>query len=515
MAEGVADTVLERISSARTDRSRMAGRINRFYELALPHRQLVGTKSDTPRDPGEQDDIFDSTLQDTVDDFASDMLDAFTPHYKPWVAIAPSETLGTGEQQQFKESVKRYEDVLYAEILASTFYQESQECWVELAGAAAGMLIPWTPNGRQIRPQPILMSNLLMDHGPNGELDGRWFEMKVAKCHLRTAFPMVKWDAHEAFSKKNCDDDYRAVDVIQGAYADHDGKGEAVYFCVYADGKKVHLKRLSGVGASPIVAMRWRTSPPSAWGPGPGQKGVSPGGALNELSYLVLKHLGKQADPPMLYDEDGLFNPEMGVNAGESYARRAGSKFDFLVTEQDLQTAFFEQNDLRMAVRRALYQDKPFQRADTPPTAAQWLDEKATNDKRLQLARMRIYDEWVIPVLQRFAWILQRRGVLPDVAIKGKIIGVRYVNPLSRASDMEDVTRASQFLQIVNGAFPQTAQASIDSFQTMANIKEKMGEELVVLKKPDQQAQLIQEILKGGKGNGPAAAQVGGSPPAA
>lgn len=497
------DPDLERIATARNDRGKFAGRINRFYELAMPHRQPVGSNSGEARDPGEQDDIFDATLQEALDDFVSDMIDFFTPHYKPWVELEPSRKLKTADQKRFEEAIKPYQDALYGSILESSFYSESQECWADLAAAAGGMMIPFAPAGQRIRPQPILCSQLLMDAGPNGELDGRWFEMKVQKRHLRRTFPGVTF-TNPDLSEENCRNDSTLVDVVQGCYREYAGSfGKPAWkFCVYVNGEKQHSKTLQGEGAHPIIAMRWRTSPPSMWGPGPGQRGLAPGGALNELSYLFLKHLGKQVDPPMVYDDDGLFNPDAGINAGESYPRMKGSTFDFLLTEQDLRAAFFEQEDLRQQVRRSLYQNKPYQRGETPPTLGQWMDEKTREDRRLQLARMRLYDEWTISALNRFAWILGRRGELPKIDIGGEVIGVRFVNPMSRASDMEDVSRGVQYLEVAIGKFGQQALASIDVPATMDAIKKKMGEGLVVLRSVDEAQQLITQIIanQGGQG---------------
>lgn len=499
------DPDLERLATARNDRAKFAPRINRFYELALPHRQPVGSASGEARDPGEQDDIFDSTLQEAVDDFVSDMIDFFTPHYKPWVEIEPSKKLGTADQRRFEEQIKSYQDTLYGAILSSTFYSESQECWADLAAAAGGMHIPFAPAGQRIRPQPILCSQLLMDAGPNGELDGRWFEMKVQKRHLRRTFPDVTFTQPD-LSVEACKNDATLVDVVQGCYREYNGMfGKPAWrFCVYVNSEKVHSKTLQGEGAHPVIAMRWRTSPPSMWGPGPGQRGIAPGGALNELAYLFLKHIGKQVDPPLMYDDDSVFNPDEGINAGEAYPRMKGSTFDFMVTEQDLRSAFFEADKLEQAVKRSLYQNKPYQRGDTPPTLGQWLDEKAREDRRLQLARMRLYDEWTISALNRFAWILGRRGELPKIAIDGEIISPRFVNPLSRASDMEDVSRGVQFLEIAIAKFGQQALMSIDVPQTLDAIKKKMGEGLVVLRSVDEAQQMIAQFVasQGGQNGG-------------
>ena len=86
---------MARLDDARQDRCDYEERLNAFYSLAIPHRPYIGNTSDfTDRtDEDDQDDIFDSTLQFAVSDFASDQLDKFMPNYNPWVKLKPGLSL--------------------------------------------------------------------------------------------------------------------------------------------------------------------------------------------------------------------------------------------------------------------------------------------------------------------------------------------------------------------------------------------------------------------------------------
>ena len=149
-------------------------------------------------------------------------------------------------------------------------------------------------------------------------------------------------------------------------------------------------------------------------------------------------------------------------------------------------------------MKKALYQDKPEQAGKTPPTASQWLDEKTSHERRQQ-ARRRVYREYVLPSLRRFAYVFSARGEIEPIRIDGKNIQAEFVSPLSKASDASEVSSGMQFAQSVIGIFSETGLGSIDAFETIENWQEKLGDTTVVLKQPDQQGDVVQELLKGGR----------------
>lgn len=489
------ERIVERIKAARTDRARIQSRLNDFYDLAVPHRPRVGTRLTRHiPDQNKQDDIFDQTLQQAVLDFAADQIDFFTPDYKAWTLMKPGRGLSAGGERKFSEEIKRYEERLYDLIRETDFYEQQQEVFVDLAGAAGGMNIPFAPVTKPVRCQPILMGSLLFDEGPHNDLDGRWQEFFVRKEHLPEVFPEIDFNRIQTIQGKTGAHD---VHIVQGIYRDYENARWV--WCVLADEKLAWNKPLPE-GAPPSISIaRWRHAPPSPWGPGPADPAMPAARTLDELGYLNLKKLAKEADPPYSFEADGTFNPDGGINAGTFLARRSGSKApEPLYFPTNNQNLFFDREILQMIVKRALFQDGPFQRGETPPTATQWLDEKAMHQRR-QIARRRIYREYVLPVLQRFAWVFAARGELPPVRIDGETIAVEFVSPLSKASDAEEVSSGIQLVQAIVGTFGETGLASIDAFETSENWKDKLGDTTVVLTKPDDQQALIQKLLTEGR----------------
>jgi len=487
--------LLQRITAARSDRSTVSSALNRFYELALPFRAPISstvTRSTQTR-LEEQEDIFDDTLQTTVLDFGAEMMDRFTPHYKPWADLKPVKQLDPSQKKAGLALIKERQELIYAEIKRSDFYEQSSQPWLDVAGSKGGIVIPYAKSGEKIHCTPIVMSSLLDDMGPFGDLDMRAQEFITKRKHLKNLFPKI--DMSKILLQIRGDDE-RDVVVVQGNYRLYGGKNDWMFFVVI-DGRVAQMKAMKGMGSCAVQVLRWSDAPFSTWGPGAAIPAMPSANTLQELGYLFLKNLAKRIDPPFSYHEDGLFNPEGGVDAGMALPRDGQSGgIEWLIPDQDLDAAMFERELLRMNVKKAMFQDKPEQAGRTPPTATQWIDERAQTDRRLQLARLRVYKEWVLPILERFNWIMTTRGDLPPLELdSGTQIEVSFENPVTKSSDAEEVSRSMNLAQSAAGVFGEQFLANVDAVDTITNWKEKLGDELLTMKAFDDQSESMQGLL--------------------
>jgi hypothetical protein len=496
-----AKEVLLRINDARADRDTHAPRANEFYEVCSKYRRRVSSTlaENTPESGGsKQSDCFDQTAQIELQNFASDMVDYFTPQHKAWATIAEVEGASEATVLAAGDEADDYLKKLFKGIRSSNFYAASQQSWEDLAGGAAGIFIPFKAAYQSICCTAIPMANLLIDCGPDGRVDGRWYEFWTRGRKLKNIFNFKIPKKYQAKQWKN-----KKVRVVQGCYRDWSVTNEVVWkWDVFFFNDHAHESTLRGAGSCPIIVKRWNPLPDSAWGPGPGDNVVAAARTLDELGYINLKRLGKQADPPITYDQDGVFNPDIGVEAGTFLPRRPGtrSNFDFMIPPGDGQDVYFDREDLRQVVKQALYQDKPSQSGDTPPSATQWLDERAQNDRRLAIIRSNLYNDWTLQIMQRFAYIMQRRGELPmNIIVGEKEFPVEFDSALQRASDIEEVQRARDLLQLMVGLLGESAMASINAKETAENIQAKLGDDLVVIIEPSEQDEVLQTALREGR----------------
>lgn len=477
-----------RISRARQQRSDLQEYINGFYDLALPLRQRLNeTTTSVQTRIEEEAELFDSTLQSAVEDFASYVQDQLVPDYRPWVKGVPGVQLTTSAQKNaFEKAYPEWEDRLYSLINTKTdFYEQQHELMSDLAGAAAGIIIPAeTDVTKSIRCAPVMMNGLLFDEGPHNDLDGRWAEMRLRRSHLGQVFPTLSLDQPGLRTIKRMRPE-TMIKVVQGCYRDWDAEGGPQWRWMVMLQDRIAIDRaLPREAPPPVIVARWRHNPPSAWGPGPASSALPKARALDELSYLNLRKLGKETDPPHSYEDDGTFNPEGGVDPGTWIARRPGSKAPEPMFEPTASTnVFFEREKMEQQIKRALFVEEPGPQGKTPPSATQFIEEVARAERRQQ-QRRRLYREYVLPCLKRFAYIFSLRGELPPVDIGGQAVEVKFVSPLSKASDTDEVMAGMNLAQTSVGVFGEGALAEFDLNKTMRNWKERLGDTTVEITEP-------------------------------
>jgi hypothetical protein len=447
--------------------------------------QLSGTATDV--DSSSIEDLFDTTLSETVDDFGSDMNNLFCPRHEQWVSFEPSGDLSQAQKQELQDPLRVFSDSFFAKIEQSNFYSAAPHAWKDLAVSAMALAIMPTPSGG-IDCQHIELSCLLLTRGPNNTLDGRFREWPPMKRQdLGDVFPQLLG------KKKPGTTPEEVVKVVDGWVQDRsDPTIEAWHYVIQVNGEIEHQQYFTGAGSCGFIVCRWAPSTRTAWLHGPAWRALPPARTLDELSYLYLKALNRDVDPVVSYESDGVMNPENGVDAGTWLPRMTGSqKPEVIESKARLDASVFERAKLEGKIRKTLYQDRPDQTGKTPPTATQWMDEKAWNTRRLELPREQITAEWVMPVINRFAWIFASTGAVEMelVVDKGKV-KVAPVSPLTKARDLEDMSTTMQVANMGAQFSQMEAQGSpIDALQTMQNIKATAKERHIVFKSPEAFAQ--------------------------
>ncbi|WP_374387088.1 portal protein [Brevundimonas sp.] len=479
--------IIRRIQAAKEDRTRHEWWINETLRLALPTYRRVSETLDPEQRAEEQDDQFDNELEIVAEDFASDMISTFTPQHERWVRFEPVQTLTEGQRREIGPLLKAYEDAIFAEIERSNYYDAAQECFAFWGVSAMAVAVSDMGPLNPLHFQPIEIPDLLMERGPDGSVTGKWRELSLTAIEQH-----FLWGANfpAQFPMPNGGSGKRKEVVYEGCDRDWSMPGTERWNYRIIVGNKERLKlTFDGAGSAPIIACRFRQQADSAWGPGPFKKATPRARVLDELGYLNLKGLGRSIDPPFSYEEDGLANFDGGMEPGKGFARAPNSKApEAFLPDVRFDASFFAADEMRKGIKRSCYQDRPEQPGDTPPTLGQWMDEKAWNTRRKELPRDRCVREWVLPIIERVAWILQQRAALPELKLKGgTVVSVRPISPLSKAKDLEDISITGQVLSMARG-IGEALQVGvpIDPKATMEALIDTAKERHIRMK-PDEQ----------------------------
>jgi hypothetical protein len=488
-AIGQDDFIVElskRIARAETDRSRHYVRILDIIKYCLPWRHIPEGNYVA----GEEltDDIYDSIGQTVLEDFSADMLNTFTPQSMQWTNIKPVLAFNSADMAGMGQKLGRYKNVLFGEMERSNLYQALQESYFDLGHGTMALHIDDLEPSKPIFCQAIPTSDLLIDRGVWGEIDGRFRRWRVRVDQLHVRWPDIPKENLPVYSPGDLTD----LLVTEGVFRDWSDKGnEKWQYVVFSGGSDVPgtigastdtgtllLRReYIGQGSCPIVVARWSRDSQTAWGVGPTYRVMPEIKTANHLKYLSLANADRILDPPFTYEDDGVINFEQGIQPGVGIPKAAGSApLQFFPSNFNLQYAETVINAAHETINRAHYQDRPTQLGKTPPSATQWADEAAERARRMGTPATNLVIELQYPIIKRFAYLLERRGKLPKIELNGEKVALEPDSPLLRAQKQDLVVRVQKFMEMIAGTFgPQILNIVIDQSAVTHLLADSMG----------------------------------------
>ncbi len=487
----------QRLATARNDRARHQCAINDFLRLADPVRPRIGDTNLTTSRAEEADDLYDPVLQEVADDFASDLLHRAMPRESDWVKYQPDEVLDEAVQKALAEPLAARTKAIMSAVRASNFYSEAGAEWSFDLGHGTGALICNDYGaGEPLCFEAVGPHQLLIERGAKGKLSlmGREFPLPLEEAFAQ--WPTADWPAALRRKLANRQTRRQSVTCREFGVRVYDPGDEKWTWTVAIGEDVIWQEELVGVGSCPMVVTRWRSVSSTAWGVGPLRKAIANAKTLDHVAYLRLKNMGRAVDPPTVYDDDGVLNPEGGVGPGMWIPRVVGSQIDVLEAPS-LQWTYYETGLLQDSIRRAGYQNGPDQKGLTPPTAFQWREEQIREGRRLEQPTGKLYEEGVIAILNRVEHLLVQRGTIqPILTVDRQAIRVRAMNPLAKQQDGEKVQNATNLMQAWRATLdPQVMAASIDTVATMANMKNAVDDEMIVLRSPQDADQMMRGVL--------------------
>ena len=496
----------KRLKPARRDKDRHKTRLDDFYRYAMPWRHQIGQSYDQ----GIVDEIFDSTAMDSVSDFAADMLATLTPQHFEWILPEPAIALSQKDKQLIQPQIEGFNEIVFSEIRRSNFFAEALECYQDLSHGTMAMIIQDTDISKPFHCEAIPANDLLISRGVKKTVGVRGFEMTVTADMIPAMWPGA--EKNDDLMKIVRENPAKDMNIMQCAYADYGDRGtERWKFCAYAEKKFLLDDDLfAGQGSCPIIVARWMTDSTTCWGIGPGYLKLPDIKTANLLVELILEKLEEAVDPAYTYEDDGVMNLENPIEPGTWLPRAAGSEApEPLESRAQFDVAYFNRQELKESILRGFYQDKPLQRGKTPPTASQFLEEAADAARRLGAPAGRLAIEWLFEVYNRFVYLLNKRGKLPQIELNGEIVSLNASSPLIKEQQMADALQLQRYAALLDTIIgPEMRQAAIDPLAAALFLKERMGIKAEVLTDPDAFQELIDQI------KGQLAAAVGAGAPA-
>jgi hypothetical protein len=424
------------------------------YEYFLPNRNLFNRE-----DKGQKkmDRIFDSTALNAIQLGASKLQEYIAPNWMRWAIFEPTDEvlmlLESGQYQVTEEDIREglegQSKIIFDHLNRSNFSTQFYEAALDILIGTGTLRVDEGDSENPLVFSAVPQKGIAFEEGPYGTVETHWRERSVKARNIEREYPGVELSPSiKARVDNSPDDDLKVHDGVV-----YDADSKTYYGLMWFD-QEDHLSWLEDYqDSSPWVTARYFKVAGEVRGRGPALQALPDVRSLNKAKEFILQKAAIDIVGMYTAVSDGVTNPynmtiapgvviPVGSNDGSNPSLRR------LDTNTNLQIAEFALNDLKTDIKVALFNDV---RDPNGPvrSATEVAIEARELAKRIGSAFGRLQTELLIPILQRVAWILARRGLIQPVKLGGRDVQVKFVSPLARAQDMEDLASVSQAIQFV------------------------------------------------------------------
>lgn len=469
------------------------------YEFFLPNRNLFESTT-----PGQQkmERIFDSTALEAIQQGASKLQENIAPIWSRWATFAPSDQviqmLQTGDygvtEQEIRDNLEKQAVIIFDYINRSNFATQFYEHALDLLVGTGTLRI----DENQDDNDPVIFSaipqkGIAFEEGPHGKIETHWRRFSVKARNLTRQWPGFK--PSQMVSEKIKNEPDSDIEVSEGVV--YMPKSKKYYGCVWCKSED-YISWMEDFGASsPWLTGRYSKVSGEIRGRGPALQALPDVRSLNKAKEFVLQKAAIDLAGMYTATDDGVTNPynisiSPGVVIPVGSNNSSNPSLQRLDTGANLQLAQFEIAELQTAIKRALFND-----LRDPTGAVRSATEVAIESrelsKRIGSAFGRLQTEVLIPIIKRVAAILTRRGLISPIELDGKEIDIKFLSPLAKAQDGEDLMSVQQAVAFVmQTAGPDQAKIAfkLEDFGTWAGGKTGMPAEL--MRSETEKQQIIQ-----------------------
>jgi hypothetical protein len=319
----------------------------------------------------------------------------------------------------------------------------------------------------------VPLRELEVNLGPYGDLDDRFVTRDTRNVHLRELVGEEIWGKISGDLKKEIAEKAKErTQVVWGFWRLWDRKGEEVWQHVVMVGKTgnnlVHNVEIKGEGCCPLWVGRFNPTPDSPFALGPLIQGLPSLRQIDEAELMLQENAELSLRPPITYPDDSFAAVEEGFEAGMGYPIRPGSEgaIKNIYTAPPANPEHYAYEAKLKKLQKLFYVDLPEQTGDTPPTATQWLDERARMQRRIGTPGLSFWRD-LSQIFLRFKYLLEASKTIQPLTIDGKMVAMLPRNPAQAAAKLQAVAEAARTAGTLGGMFPEEFKMNVDGRKTM------------------------------------------------
>lgn len=444
--------------------------------------------------------VYDTTAVAAVRKFVSKVQSAITPAQMTWALLkaGPVFRAAANEdssiQEEINEQLQIRTDIIFDYIKHSSFDLAINECYYDLAIGTAALLCNEGPDNDPLRFSSVPLARLAIEESVSGLIDSNyrwWDEIKIIE--ILQMWPKAKLTLNMRSLYEN-DPNAIVKNLFEGCIDTFGHTKSKFCYFVMCD-SEIILEE--DVDSSPWIVFRWSKINNEVYGRGPVLDALPSILTLNEMVRLELTTANFNASKPFMGMSDGVFQPwtfKLQPNTIIPVAPNQNGQFPLMPIPDNSPPVFVQLTvqDLRNQINVLLYAD-PLGPLEAPTKTATEMALRQRNlAEEIGPVYTRLQKEFLSRLMERIIYVLQKKGLLEKIVIKGREIIYQYQSPLSMDQGKLDVERVGEWYSFMVGVYGETAPMFLAPTRLPFWAADKMGVDPTLLGKEEE----VMEMLK-------------------
>jgi len=452
------EKLIKRIEAAKASKHLWNDHLRECYRYAMPQRNTIDKWSKGER---KREYVFDSTAEDSLEDFATRMESELVPPNINWMKLEAGSDIPEEEVDNVTKYLDETTDIVFNHITSSNFSSQIHEAFLDL-GISTGAVIVEAGDGIQssLNFRCISLSEVILEQTSKGIVENVYREFKIPVSDITSIWSKAKLtdSIKELIQNKPTTE----VELIEGVMQEGN---QFKSFVIYKNDKHYLIDEM--LDSNQWVVFRESTIPGETMGRGRVMRALPDIKTLNKMVEDHLKAAAFTANPIYTATDDGVINPytirlqpgavmPVGSNSNDNPTLRPlPSAGDYSVLQYDIRA-------LQDNIRRILI-SKPFGNVEETPvrTATEMSIRNADMAKTSLGASGRIQNELLERLIERCVYVLKQAGKIADFKVDGKEVKIKFTSPSSRSQDEQQLAALGRAMEIMAGLPPEVVMEEI------------------------------------------------------
>ncbi|MDI2663367.1 portal protein [Klebsiella pneumoniae] len=499
--EELAVRLIKRVDSLKAARQVHESVWRECYDYTYPLRGagLSETVLDAQSAKSKVAKLLDGTATDSARMLASALMSGMTPANAQWLNL-DSELLPDDAAAWLSTCAT----LVWENIHAANFDAEGYESNLDVV--CAGWFVLYIDEDRDEGGLSFQQWPLAQSYVASTRRDG--IVDTIYRCYQLTAAQAIKEFGEKNVSEKiretarrSPDDKFEFMHCIfpRETYVVNARLAKNLRFASYnieVSGKRI--VRESGYHEFPCCVPRWMKIPGTSYGIGPVYDALPDCKELNETKRMEKAAQDLAIAGMWIAEDDGVLNPRtVKVGPRRIIVANSTDSMKPLLTGADFNVAFSAEDRLQASIRKIMMADQ-LQPQDGPAmTATEVHVRVALIRQLLGPVYGRFQAEYLQPLVERCFGLAYRAGAFPPApeSLQNANFNVRYISPLARAQQLENVTAIERLgANVANLAqvAPEVTDL-IDADEATRVIADALGVPAKVIRTSDAVEQLRQQ----------------------